>query len=102
LVDHAAGVVSERHRRFHCGLGGIADRFGFEAGFWRVIGGLNENFGTLGCVIVAVFAASWVASMLVYRPRATVAARRSLDAPRPPRAIGHELHAALSGLHRGR
>jgi high-affinity nickel-transport protein len=50
-------------------LGGIADRFGFEAGFWRGIGGLNENFGTLGCVIVAVFAASWVASMLVYRLR---------------------------------
>jgi nickel/cobalt transporter (NiCoT) family protein len=48
-------------------LGLIADRFGSEEGFWRAIAGLNANFGTLGYVIVAVFAASWGASMLVYR-----------------------------------
>jgi high-affinity nickel-transport protein len=48
-------------------LGLIAGRIGSEAGFWRMIAGLNESFGTLGYVIVAVFAASWAASMLVYR-----------------------------------
>jgi nickel/cobalt transporter (NiCoT) family protein len=48
-------------------LGLIADRFGSEEGFWRAIAGLNASFGTLGYVIVALFAASWGASMLVYR-----------------------------------
>jgi nickel/cobalt transporter (NiCoT) family protein len=28
---------------------------------------LNDNFGVLGYVIIGVFAASWVASVLIYR-----------------------------------
>jgi nickel/cobalt transporter (NiCoT) family protein len=48
-------------------LGLIADRFGSEGGFWQAIAGLSANLGTLGYVIVAVFAASWGASMLWYR-----------------------------------
>jgi nickel/cobalt transporter (NiCoT) family protein len=50
-------------------LGLIADRFGSDGAFWRIIAELNMNFGTLGYVIVAVFVASWMASMLVYRLR---------------------------------
>jgi high-affinity nickel-transport protein len=60
-------------------LGLIADRFGFEAGFWQTIAGLNANFGTLGYVIVGVFAASWAASLLVYRLRGYGRRETSLD-----------------------
>ncbi len=35
--------------------------------FWDGIGGLNDNFGTLGFAIVALFIAVWVISILVYR-----------------------------------
>ncbi len=35
--------------------------------FWDGIGGLNDNFGTLGFAIVALFIAAWVISILVYR-----------------------------------
>jgi high-affinity nickel-transport protein len=30
---------------------------------------LNDNFGTLGYVIIGVFAASWIVSMVLYRTR---------------------------------
>jgi high-affinity nickel-transport protein len=50
-------------------LGLVADRLGSERGFWRIIAELNMNFGTLGYGIVALFAASWVASMVFYRLR---------------------------------
>ncbi len=30
---------------------------------------LNDNFGVLGCVIIGVFAASWIASLVIYRVR---------------------------------
>jgi high-affinity nickel-transport protein len=61
-------------------LGLIGDRFGFEAGFWQKIAGLNANFGALGYVIVAVFAASWAASLLVYRLRGNGRRQTGLDA----------------------
>jgi nickel/cobalt transporter (NiCoT) family protein len=48
-------------------LGLLADQFGSEGAFWRAIAAVNEKFGTLGYVIVAVFVASWGASMLLYR-----------------------------------
>jgi high-affinity nickel-transport protein len=47
----------------------IAERFGFEQGLWRIIADLNMNFATLGYVIVGVFAAGWMGSMLRYRLR---------------------------------
>lgn len=37
------------------------------AGFWGVVGALNENFGVLGYVIVGVFIVAWLISSLVYR-----------------------------------
>jgi high-affinity nickel-transport protein len=48
-------------------LGLIHDRFDLSGGVWDVIGGLNDNFGSLGYLIIAIFAASWIVSALVYR-----------------------------------
>ncbi len=48
-------------------LGLIADRFHLEGVFWNAISDLNENFGTLGYGIVALFVVSWGISFLVYR-----------------------------------
>jgi high-affinity nickel-transport protein len=48
-------------------LGLIGDAFKLEGRFWDAIGALNDNFGVLGYVIIAVFALSWLASALIYR-----------------------------------
>lgn len=48
-------------------LGLIGSKLGLEGGFWEAIETLNGNFGSLGYVIVAVFAASWLISVIVYR-----------------------------------
>jgi high-affinity nickel-transport protein len=48
-------------------LGLIGDKLGLEGVFWDAIGGLNDNFGVLGYVIIGVFIASWLASVIVYR-----------------------------------
>jgi high-affinity nickel-transport protein len=61
-------------------LGLIGDRFGFEAAFWQTIARLNANFGTLGYVIVALLAASWGVSLLVYRLRGYGRARSTVGA----------------------
>ena len=37
--------------------------------FWDGIGALNDNFNTLGFVIIGVFVASWAVSVLVYYAR---------------------------------
>ena len=50
-------------------LGLIGDMFKLEGHFWDFVGMLNDNFGVLGYVIVGVFAASWVASLVIYRVR---------------------------------
>ena len=50
-------------------LGLIGDTLKLEGRFWNVIGALNDNFGALGYVIIGVFAASWIASILIYRVR---------------------------------
>jgi high-affinity nickel permease len=34
---------------------------------WDFIGSLNDNFGTLGFVIIGVFLLSWVGSVVIYR-----------------------------------
>lgn len=50
-------------------LGLVADRFGSEGTFWRIVAEMNANFATLGYVIVVVFAAAWLGSVLFYRAR---------------------------------
>jgi nickel/cobalt transporter (NiCoT) family protein len=56
-------------------IGGIevlalfAERFGGESAFWRIVTGTNMNFAMLGYVIVAVFAAGWMGSLLLHRLR---------------------------------
>jgi nickel/cobalt transporter (NiCoT) family protein len=48
-------------------LGLIADQLKLEGPFWTLIGGLNDNFGRLGYLIIAIFAGSWLVSIAVYR-----------------------------------
>jgi len=37
------------------------------SGFWGTIGGVNDNFGILGYVIIGIFVLSWVGSVLFYK-----------------------------------
>ncbi len=48
-------------------LGLLADRLKLEGGFWHGIGELNDDFGTLGFVIVGLFLVSWIVSVVIYR-----------------------------------
>jgi high-affinity nickel-transport protein len=35
--------------------------------FWDAVASLNNNFGTLGFIIIGIFIASWMISILFYR-----------------------------------
>jgi len=48
-------------------LGLLAGTLSLDGAFWRMIGALNDNFGSLGYLIIAVFALSWLVSAVVYR-----------------------------------
>jgi nickel/cobalt transporter (NiCoT) family protein len=48
-------------------LGLLADQFDLEGPFWSAIVALNDNFGSLGYLIIAIFVASWLISIAVYR-----------------------------------
>jgi high-affinity nickel-transport protein len=48
-------------------LGLISNQFHLNGVFWNVISDLNDNFGTLGYGIVALFVVIWGVSFLVYR-----------------------------------
>ena len=50
-------------------LGLAGGQFGLQGPFWHGIGALNDNFGTIGYLIIAVFILSWVASAAIYRVR---------------------------------
>jgi nickel/cobalt transporter (NiCoT) family protein len=50
-------------------LGLLADEFQLKGPFWAGIDALNNHFGTLGYLIIAVFAASWIVAALIYRLR---------------------------------
>jgi high-affinity nickel-transport protein len=50
-------------------LGLMADQFHFHGTFWSWVGTLNQNFGTLGYVIIALFALSWIVSIWFYKWR---------------------------------
>jgi high-affinity nickel-transport protein len=45
----------------------VGGEFPWKSSFWAMIGSLNDNFGTIGFVIIGVFMASWIASLLIYR-----------------------------------
>jgi high-affinity nickel-transport protein len=50
-------------------LGLVGEQLRLDGPFWSLIGALNDNFGTLGYVIVAIFALSWMVSIAIYRIR---------------------------------
>jgi nickel/cobalt transporter (NiCoT) family protein len=47
----------------------IGDQLGLTdgGGFWGAIGAINDNFGTLGYLIVGIFIVAWLVSVVVYR-----------------------------------
>jgi len=59
-------------------IGLLKDQLNLTGGVWDFIGSLNDNFGTLGFVIIGVFIFSWIGSMIVYRVKgfSTVCHRR--------------------------
>jgi high-affinity nickel-transport protein len=50
-------------------LGLVGEQLRLDGPFWRLVGALNDNFGTLGYVVVAIFALSWLISIAIYRIR---------------------------------
>lgn len=50
-------------------LGLIGAGLGLTGGFWDAVGGLNDNFGKLGCGVAGLFIAAWVVSLAVYRSK---------------------------------
>ncbi|MCB8874611.1 HoxN/HupN/NixA family nickel/cobalt transporter [Acidisoma silvae] len=50
-------------------LGLVQDQFNLTGFFWNGIGSLNSNFGTIGYLIIGVFAASWVIAAIIYRAK---------------------------------
>jgi len=50
-------------------LGLIGGQLGLDGPFWGFVGALNDNFGTLGYLIIAIFALSWIVSAVIYRIR---------------------------------
>src|SRR5262249_6406208 len=48
-------------------LSPIASKFGLTGGLWDAVERLNDAFGALGFVIIGIFIASWLVSMLIYR-----------------------------------
>jgi high-affinity nickel permease len=50
-------------------IGVLKDQLNLTGGFWDFIGSLNDNFGTLGFVIIGVFVLSWAGSVIIYRQR---------------------------------
>jgi nickel/cobalt transporter (NiCoT) family protein len=65
-------------------LGLIGSQLNLTGGFWNAISGLNGKFGAIGYVIIGVFAASWVVSLIVYRLRGYDALEVSVE-PEPQR-----------------
>ena len=47
----------------------VGDKLGLTdgGGFWGAIGDLNDNFGILGYVIIGVFLAAWIGSVVFYK-----------------------------------
>ena len=50
-------------------LGLVGDQFRLTGPFWNFVGRLNDNFGTLGYLIIGIFVASWLISIAIYRAK---------------------------------
>jgi nickel/cobalt transporter (NiCoT) family protein len=50
-------------------LGLVGDQLGLTGGFWLAIGRLNDNFNSLGFVIIGVFLAAWIVSFAIYKAK---------------------------------
>ncbi len=50
-------------------LGLIGDQLGLSGGFWQGIDALNDNFGSIGFIVIGVFIAAWIGAVLLYRYR---------------------------------
>ncbi|WP_332878833.1 HoxN/HupN/NixA family nickel/cobalt transporter [Massilia sp. S19_KUP03_FR1] len=48
-------------------LGLVRERMALTGWFWVQVGALNDHFGTLGYVIVALFTGTWLVALAVYR-----------------------------------
>jgi high-affinity nickel-transport protein len=48
-------------------LGLVAEKLGLEGGAWQTVAALNGSLGLIGCLSIALFAASWLAAMALYR-----------------------------------
>jgi nickel/cobalt transporter (NiCoT) family protein len=45
----------------------VVDRLGLSGVLWDAVNSVSGNLGLFGCAIIAIFVASWLLSMLVYR-----------------------------------
>jgi high-affinity nickel-transport protein len=70
-------------------LGLLEDRLHLSGAFWHAVGALNGHFGGLGFLIIGIFIAAWVASVVIYRYKGfdaievtPVSAARAKPAPR--------------------
>lgn len=50
-------------------LGLLMDKFNLRGGLWDLIGAVNDNLGNAGFVVVGLFIACWLISMVNYRWR---------------------------------
>jgi len=48
-------------------LGLAADKLTLSGPFWNLVAVLNDNFGSLGYLIVTIFVVSWAISIAVYQ-----------------------------------
>jgi high-affinity nickel-transport protein len=50
-------------------LGLLGGQLHLTGAFWGLVDKLNSNFGMLGYCIIALFAVSWIVSIVIYRWR---------------------------------
>uniref|UniRef100_UPI003873545E HoxN/HupN/NixA family nickel/cobalt transporter n=1 Tax=Acidisoma cellulosilyticum TaxID=2802395 RepID=UPI003873545E len=50
-------------------LGLIQGQLNLTGPFWRGISALNDNFGSIGYLIIGVFVASWIIAAVIYRAK---------------------------------
>ncbi len=60
-------------------LGLMAGQLHLKGAFWSAVDRLNNNFGTLGYLIVTLFALSWIISIAVYKWRRLDRTESSLE-----------------------